>query len=98
MGSKSDQSQDIVDLCGQSNGGSRKQFVEQNLDRIEPVERFWMRAVCDSFIIVAFAEVPKPNLVEIVQAEGSCEGVYENDVFASRGGDDIGQIEFIEIS
>ena len=41
-----------------------------------------------SFIVVAFAEVPEPDLIEIVQAERACEGIDEYDVFGG-GRDDV---------
>lgn len=81
--------QNVIDIRRQSNGGSGEKLIEKNFDGIEPVEGFWCGAVCDSFIVVAFAEVPETNLVEIVEAEGSCERVHELNRSTGRSGDDI---------
>ena len=46
-------------------------------------------AAGDSFVVVAFAEVPESDLVEVVQAKGAGEGVHKGDV-ANIGGDYVG--------
>ncbi len=92
-----DQSEDIVNLGRQSNRSPRQEFIEQNLDGVEPVEAPRRGAERNAFIVIAFTEVPESDLVEIVEAEGACEGVNEHKVFAGRGGDDVCEVEFKEI-
>lgn len=96
MGSNPNQFQDIRNLCGESDGGACQELVEQDLHRVEPVEWFGVGAVCDSLIVVAFAEVPEADLIEIVEAEGAGEGIDELDVIC-RGGDDVGEVEGVEV-
>lgn len=80
--------EDCTDFRGQSKGGTREQLIDKCLDGIEPVQGFRVRAVGYSFVVVAFAEVPEADLVEIVQAEGAREGVGEDNVLGV-GGDDV---------
>jgi hypothetical protein len=88
--------QDAGDLGGESDCGARQEFVEQDLDRVEPIERAWSRAMCNAFTVVALAEVPQADLVKIVKAQGTCKGTRKSDV-AGRGRDDVGQVEFVEV-
>jgi hypothetical protein len=81
--------QNVIDIRRQSNGGSGEKLIKKNFDGVEPVEGFWCGAVCDSFIVVAFAEAPETNLVKIVEAEGSCERVHELNGSTGGSGDDI---------
>lgn len=66
MARNSDQRQNIIDLARQRNRRSTQQFIQKNLDRVEPVKRLGGRAIGDAIIVVAFTEVPEPDLVEIV--------------------------------
>jgi hypothetical protein len=90
------QIQNVVDFRRESDGGTGKQLIEQDFYRVEPVERLCGRAVGNSFVVVAFAEVPEADLVEIVQAEGACERVDQLDVVGG-GGDDVCEVEFKEV-
>lgn len=65
-----DQVEDVDDLGGQGDGGARQQLVEDDLDRVEPIQRFGRRAIRDSLPDISLAEVPQPDLVEIVQSDG----------------------------
>jgi hypothetical protein len=75
-----DQVQNVVDFSWQGDGSAGQQFVEQDLDGVEPVQGLRGRAVRYPFVVVAFAEVPEADLVEVVQAQGAGEGVDERDV------------------
>lgn len=96
MRRQADQPQDIVDVRRQRNRRPGQQLVEQDLHRVEPVQRARGRAVGDALVVVALAEVPQPDLVEIVEAERAREGVDEDDVAGARR-DDVGQVEGEEV-
>lgn len=51
-----------------------------------------LRAISNPLIVVAFAEVPEPDLVEVVQAEGAGEGIDEDYVLRGGGREDIGEV------
>ncbi len=72
MAREPDQAQDVVDICGEGDGCPGQQFVEKDLDGIEPVESGGFRAIDDALGVVALAEIPEADLVEIVEAEGAC--------------------------
>jgi hypothetical protein len=91
-----DQVQNVVDFRRESDGGTGKQFIEKDFYRVEPVERLCGWAVGYSFVVVAFAEVPEADLVEVVKTKGARERVDELDV-AGGGGDDVGEVEFEEV-
>jgi hypothetical protein len=52
--------------------------------------------VCNSFIIVPFAEAPQPDLVKVVEAKGTRKGASKLDV-PRRRWDDICEIELEEV-
>lgn len=54
-----------------------------------------MRAGGYAFVVVAFAEVPQADLVEVVKAEGTGEGVDEDGI-TGGGGDDVGYVDLEE--
>ncbi|TGO81313.1 hypothetical protein BPOR_1212g00020 [Botrytis porri] len=88
-----DETEDIVYLGGESNGCAGEKFIEQDIDGVEPVEVFGGGARGDTFIVVAFAEIPETDLVEIVEAEGSGERVLQGDAAANGFGYDVGEVE-----
>ncbi len=45
----------------------------------------------DVLAVVAFAEVPEPDVVEVVQAEGTRDGVDEDGV-GDGDGEDVGEV------
>ena len=98
MGCNPDQHQDVVDLGGESNRGASEQFVEKDFNGVKPVKILGRRAICYSFIIVPFAEVPESNLVEIVKAQGACEGVDKHSVGAGIRWDNVCQVEFVKVN
>jgi len=55
-----------------------------------------MRATGDTLVVVAFTKGPKADLIEVMQAEGSGEGVHERDVECG-GRDYVGEVEFEEV-
>ena len=63
---------------------------------VEPVQRLGLGAMRDALIVIALAEIPQPNLVEIVQPDRSRNTVDEEGI-GDRQGDDMRQIEFHEI-
>ncbi|TGO11002.1 hypothetical protein BTUL_0119g00020 [Botrytis tulipae] len=91
--SDADETEDIVDFSGESNGCAGEKFIEEDIDGVEPVEFLGGGASGDAFIIVAFAEIPEADLVEIVEAEGSGERVLECDAAADGFGNYVCEIE-----
>lgn len=81
------QIESAVDLGRQGDCGACEELVEEDGHGVEPVHRHWFGAVGYAFIVVAFAEVPEADLVEVVQAEGAREGVDEGYVGWGGGGD-----------
>ncbi|QSZ31784.1 hypothetical protein DSL72_001353 [Monilinia vaccinii-corymbosi] len=88
-----DQAEDLVDLGGERDGGAGEELVEQDLDGVEPVESRGLGAEGDAVGVVAFAEVPEADLVEVVEAEGAGERVGERDGGPDGCGDDVGEVE-----
>lgn len=77
-------------------GRSREQLAQENLDRIKPVQRLGIRAMRDALIGIALAEIPQPDLVEIVQPNGPGDTVDQDGVGDGHG-DDMGQVEAHEV-
>lgn len=97
MASNLDEIQNVVDIRRQRNCGAGKEFIEKNLDGIEPVECFRGRAVGYAFVVVALAEIPQADLVEIVETEGASERVDEDCVGGCGCRDYIAEIELEEV-
>ncbi|KAB8542119.1 hypothetical protein FH972_025582 [Carpinus fangiana] len=74
-------------------GGSCKQLVEYNADRIKVVEALGLGAVCDAVIVVALAEIPQADLVKIVQTQRSGDAVEEGRIGPERCRNDIGEVK-----
>lgn len=55
-----------------------------------------MRAVGDAFVVVALAEGPQADLVEVMEAKGAGEGIDEGYVGGSGGRDDVCEVELEE--
>ena len=45
--------------------------------------------MCDALVVVALAEIPEADLVEVVETYGTGDGVDE-DCIGNGGGDDVG--------
>lgn len=73
-----------------------QQFVQYNVDRVERIECFRFRARCDSLIVIALAEPPKSNLIEIMQANGPGNGI-DQDGIRHRQGNNVGKVEIEEV-
>ena len=54
------------------------------------------RAMRDTLAIVAFTEIPEAHLVEVVEADRTCNRVDENSV-RNGGRNDVGQIDGEEV-
>lgn len=91
--SDADETEDIVYFSGERNGCAGEKFIEEDIDGVEPVEVSGGGASGDAFIVVAFAEIPEADLVEIVEAEGSGERVLQCDAAADGFGNDVCKIE-----
>jgi hypothetical protein len=65
-------------------------------ERNRPVQSSRRGAVGNSVAIIAFTEVPEANLVEIVEADGAGDGVYEDGV-GDGGGDYVGEVDGEEV-
>lgn len=63
---------------------------------VEPVQRLGLGAMRDTLIVIPFAEIPQPNLIEVVQPDRSRNTVDEEGI-GDGDGDDMRQIEFHEI-
>jgi hypothetical protein len=50
----------------------------------------------DSLVVVAFAEIPEADLVEVVQADGAGDGVDQDGV-GDGGGDYVGEVDGEEV-
>ena len=61
---------------------------------LRPHDRGWDEG--SLHVLVALAKVPKPDLVEIVQAQGAGDGVHQSQV-GHRLGNDIGQVQLEEV-
>ncbi|TGO48473.1 hypothetical protein BCON_0239g00090 [Botryotinia convoluta] len=91
--SDADETEDIVYFSGESNGCAGEEFIEEDIDGVEPVEVSGGGAGGDAFIVVAFAEIPEADLVEIVEAEGTGERVLQCDAAADGFGNDVCEVE-----
>ncbi|TGO28498.1 hypothetical protein BPAE_0027g00650 [Botrytis paeoniae] len=91
--SDADETEDIVYFSGESDGCAGEEFIEEDIDGVEPVEVSGGGASGDAFIVVAFAEIPEADLVEIVEAEGSGERVLQGDAAADGFGNDVCEVE-----
>lgn len=47
-------------------------------------------------VVVALAKVPEPDLVEIVQTQGTGDGVHQGQI-RRRLGNDVGQVQLVEV-
>lgn len=81
--------QDRHHLTRQGDRGSGQQFPRDGLHRIPPEERLGLGTEGDPLIVISLAVVPQPDLVEVVQSQGLCDGVDELGV-GHGGGDDVG--------
>lgn len=71
-----------------------EQFTDDDLYRIEPVQR--PRLAAGSYLVpVAFAEIPQADLVEIMQSQGTSYTVDDHGV-GYRLGYYVGKIQFQE--
>lgn len=83
---------------GERTGSTGKQFIQNDLQRIKPVETFWFRTPGDPFVVVAFAEIPQPHLVEVMETDGSSDAVDQHGVgIADADGDDVGEVDLEEV-
>lgn len=82
-----DQVQDVDDLGGQGDARPGQEFVQDDVDRVEPVERLGRAAVGDALVVVALAEIPQSHLIEIVEADGLGDAVDEGGVRERRRDD-----------
>jgi len=57
----------------------------------------WFGARSNAFIIITFAETPETDLVEIVEAEGTSEGIGKGNVSCYGGGYYVGEVELEEV-
>ena len=62
-----------------------EQFVEEDLNGVEPVEYGRLAACCYALLLEPSAEIPEPDLIEVVQADGfgaccPCGSARRNDV------------------
>ena len=65
-------------------------------ERDVPVQGSRRGAVGDSLAVIAFAEVPQTNLVEVVEADGAGDGVDKYSV-GDGGRDYIGEVDGEEV-
>lgn len=80
---------------GGRTGGAGEKLVQDDLYGVEPVQRLRLGAVCD-FTSVSLAEIPQPNLVEVVQAQ--CAGYAVDQGRLRYGlGDYVAQVELHEV-
>ncbi|KAL8943076.1 MAG: hypothetical protein Q9216_001276 [Gyalolechia sp. 2 TL-2023] len=80
---------------GQLTSGASKQLVQHDLYGIEPIHLPRLAAVGD-LVSIALAEVPKSDLVEIMQSESPCDAVDENRIWhGSRN--NVAQIQLDEV-
>ena len=68
------------------------EFIEDDLYRIEPVENLRLAAGSDALRVVAFAEVPETDLIEVVQAD--CASAADSWLAGRR--DDLTDVDFEE--
>lgn len=66
------------------------------MDGVERVQRLRIRAKSDALIVIALAEIPKPNLVEIMETDRSSNTVDEDGI-RNRQRNDVGQVDSHEI-
>jgi hypothetical protein len=97
MASNLDEIQNVVDIRRQRNCGAGKKLIEKDIDGIEPVECFRGRAIGYAFAVVALAEIPQADLVEIVEAEGAGERVDEDCVGGCGCRDYVAEIELEKV-
>lgn len=75
---------------------TRQQFVQQNRDRIKPVQRLGVRAGCNAGIVIALAEVPHADLIKVMQTD--CPGnTVDEDGIGNGLRDDVGEVEFQKV-
>lgn len=77
-------------------GSSREQFTQKDIQRVEPVQRLGFRAMRDALIVIALAEIPESNLVEVVQSNRPGNTVDEERI-GNGHGNDMGQVEPHEV-
>ena len=66
-------------------GFTLEEFVEEDLNGVEPVEHRRLAARCDALLLEPGTEIPKPDLIEVMQADGfrarrPCGAARGNDV------------------
>jgi len=77
-------------------GCAGKQLIENDGDRVEPVECLGRGTVRYTLSIVTLAEVPQPNLVKVMETKSLGDRVDDTRVWY-RLGDDVCQVEFDEV-
>lgn len=77
-------------------GSASKQLTLYYSHWVKPVQCLCWRALRDSLVVVALAVVPQADLVEVVQAERSCNAVDQRGVWYARR-DDICEVESDEV-
>lgn len=75
---------------------AREQFTQEDTQRVEPVQRLGFGTMRDAFIVIALAEIPESNLVEIMQPDRPGNTVDQKGI-GNGHGDDMGQIEPHEV-
>lgn len=76
---------------------TRQQLVEDDLHRVEPVQSLGTRAVGYTLSIVALAEAPKSDTVEIVQTNSLGNRVDDSGV-GNTLREDVGQVDVDEVN
>lgn len=91
-----DQVEHVHDFRGQCDRRTSEEFVQNDLDRVEPVQRLRVRAVCDALAIVTLAKIPQPDLIKIVQADRLGDTINEDGI-GYRRGNDVGQLDLEKV-
>lgn len=59
----------VLDITGESNTSAGKQFIQDDFDGVEGIKSLGLGATGDARIIVALAETPQTDLIEVVKAD-----------------------------
>lgn len=80
---------------GKLTSGASKQLVQHDLNGIEPIHRPRPAAIRD-LVSIALAEVPKSDLVEIMQSQSPCNAIDQNRIWHGAG-NNMAQVQLDEV-